>query len=147
MIKFFSNMLILLSLLKSKYILYILLNQVFMFFRRKKLDNRVIAITASPIAPVMVKMIKMTHPIKTILFVFEYGYRLTPRSAGAATISNYKTRPSSALRWNVLLGRVRLIRTSWCVDTLIKHVEICIDFRSLGWCSSGERIRLYCYFI
>jgi hypothetical protein len=42
MIKFFINMLILLSLLKSKNILYILLNQVLMFFRRKKLDNRVI---------------------------------------------------------------------------------------------------------
>jgi len=39
MIKFFSNMLILLSLLKNKNILYILLNQVLMFFRRKKLDN------------------------------------------------------------------------------------------------------------
>jgi len=42
MIKFLSNMLILLSLLKSKNILYILLNQVLMFFRRKKLDNRVL---------------------------------------------------------------------------------------------------------
>ena len=38
---FFSNMLILLSSLKIKNILYIILNQVLMFFRGKKLDNRV----------------------------------------------------------------------------------------------------------
>jgi len=36
MIKFLSNMLILLSLLKSKNILYILLNQVLMFFSTQK---------------------------------------------------------------------------------------------------------------
>jgi len=41
-------MLILLSLLKSKNILYILLNQVLMFFRRKKLDNRVLEIYGNP---------------------------------------------------------------------------------------------------
>jgi len=42
MIKFFSNTLILLSLLKNKNVLYILLNQILIFFRRKKLDNRVL---------------------------------------------------------------------------------------------------------